>query len=68
MPRFAQPAPDRDARKAIEERARAAANPVAPAQKGRWPFSASPTSAESQKSDAPVLQAKPAETQPIPPQ
>ena len=61
MPRFAQAAPDRDSRKALEERARTAASPAAPEQKGRWPFPAAPTS------PAPASPAAPAEAQPRPP-
>jgi hypothetical protein len=63
MPRFAQAAPDSDSRKALEERARAAASPAAPEEKGRWPFPAPPSPA----SDAPDSQAEPAEAQ-VPPQ
>jgi hypothetical protein len=39
MPRLKVPAPDAESRKALEQRAREAAKPVPPEQKGRWPFS-----------------------------
>ncbi len=39
MPRLKVPAPDAESRKALEQRAREAAKPVQPEQKGRWPFS-----------------------------
>ncbi|WP_411882548.1 hypothetical protein [Polaromonas sp. YR568] len=38
MPRLKAPAPDAESRKALEQRAREAALPAAPQQKGRWPF------------------------------
>ena len=38
MPRFTAPPPNAANRKALEERARQAAMPAAPEQKGRWPF------------------------------
>jgi hypothetical protein len=38
MPRLKAPAPDAESRKALEQRAREAALPAAPVQKGRWPF------------------------------
>jgi hypothetical protein len=39
MPRLKVPAPDAESRKALELRAREAAKPAPPEQKGRWPFS-----------------------------
>jgi len=39
MPRLKVPAPDAESRKALEQRAREAAKPAPPEQKGRWPFS-----------------------------
>ncbi len=39
MPRLKVPAPDAESRKALEQRAREAAKPALPEQKGRWPFS-----------------------------
>jgi hypothetical protein len=38
MPRLKAPAPDAESRKALEQRAREAALPAPPKQKGRWPF------------------------------
>jgi hypothetical protein len=38
MPRLKAPAPDAESRKALEQRAREAALPAPPEQKGRWPF------------------------------
>jgi|GEM_PF-738590 len=38
MPRLKAPAPDAESRKALEQRAREAALPTPPQQKGRWPF------------------------------
>ena len=39
MPRFTAPPPDRDSRKAIEQRSRDATQPVVPLENVRWPFS-----------------------------
>ena len=39
MPRFTAPPPDRDSRKAIEQRSRDATRPVVPQANVRWPFS-----------------------------
>jgi hypothetical protein len=61
MPRFAQAAPDSDSRKAIEERARAAASPATPEEKGRWPFPPSATL------ETPATPAAPALAKPAPP-
>jgi hypothetical protein len=38
MPRLKAPAPDAESRRALEQRAREAALPAPPQQKGRWPF------------------------------
>jgi hypothetical protein len=40
MPKLKVPASDVESRKALEQRAREAAKPLPPEQKGRWPFSA----------------------------
>lgn len=39
MPRFIAPPPDRDSRKAIEQRSRDATRPVVAQANIRWPFS-----------------------------
>ncbi len=39
MPRLKVPTPEVESRKALEQRAREAAKPLPPEQKGRWPFS-----------------------------
>lgn len=38
MPRFTAPPPNGETRRALEQRAREAAQPVVPEKKGRWPF------------------------------
>jgi len=40
MSRFNAPPPNGDSRKVIEQRAREATRPLAPEEKGSWPFSA----------------------------
>lgn len=59
MPGFVAPPPDRDSRKALEKRAREAAQPVQPEEKAHWPFHASGTFA------SPV---EPAADKPAPPE
>jgi hypothetical protein len=68
MPRFAHAAPDSDIRKAIEQRARAAANPIVAEEKRRWPFPAPTTSAEPPTAETTAPQLEPAEAQTAPPQ
>lgn len=38
MPRFSAPPPNSSNRKVLEQRAREAAMPAKPQEKGRWPF------------------------------
>ena len=63
MPRLKAPAPDVESRKALEQRAREAALPAPPQQKGRWPFPVTDDQpageAESRDEDAPQKPARP---------
>ncbi|MEO7888238.1 MAG: hypothetical protein ABI893_06520 [Polaromonas sp.] len=53
MPRLKVAAPDAENRKALQQRAREAAMPAQPREKGRWPFPVSDDqpSGEAQSSD-----------------
>jgi len=63
MPRLKAPAPDAESRKALEQRAREAALPAAPVQKGRWPFPVTDDQpageAQSRDGDSPDKSARP---------
>jgi hypothetical protein len=63
MPRLKAPAPDAESRKALEQRAREAALPAAPVQKGRWPFPVTDDQpageAKSRSEDSPERFARP---------
>ena len=63
MPRLKAPAPDAESRKALEQRAREAALPAQPQQKGRWPFPVTDDQpageAQSRNRDSPEKSARP---------
>ncbi|SFU40105.1 hypothetical protein SAMN05216350_101759 [Polaromonas sp. YR568] len=59
MPRLKAPAPDAESRKALEQRAREAAKPAPPAQKGRWPFSVQDNEPTGEAGEADSDHAKP---------